>query len=136
MDTHVRVLGILHIVLGGLGVLVGLGFLLLFGGAASIVGMTAMPQDEKAFLAIPILGVIGGAICVLALVVSLPAIIAGIGLLKFRPWARILTLVLSAINLLNVPIGTAIGVYGLWVLLNNETEPLFRQPLPPAAPAR
>ncbi len=136
MDTHVRVLGVLHIVLGGLGVLVGLGFLLLFGGAASIVGMTAMPQDEKAFLAVPILGVIGGAICVLALVVSLPAIIAGIGLLKFRPWARILTLVLSAINLLNVPIGTAIGVYGLWVLLNNETEPLFRQPLPPTAPAR
>jgi len=136
MDTHVRVLGILHIVLGGLGVVVGLGFLLLFGGAASIVGMTAMPQDEKAFLAVPKLGVIGGAICVLALVVSLPAIIAGIGLLKFRPWARILTLVLSAINLLNVPIGTAIGVYGLWVLLNNETEPLFRQPLPPTAPAR
>ena len=60
------------------------------------------------------------------LILSLPGLIAGIGLLKFRPWARILGIVISALDLMSVPIGTAIGIYGLWVLLSNETEALFR----------
>ena len=65
----------------------------------------------------------------MVVVLSLPGIIAGIGLLKLQPWARILAIVISALNLLNVPIGTALGVYGLWVLLQAETERLFAQRL-------
>ena len=126
MDTHVRVLAVLHIVLGSLGALIGLGFLVVFGGLAGFVGLSAAPHNQDALVAVPILGLIGGALCILLLILSLPSIIAGIGLLKFRPWARILTIVLCALELLNVPIGTAIGVYGLWVLLSSETEPLFR----------
>ena len=45
--------------------------------------------------------------------------------MQFTPWARILTIVLSALNLINIPFGTALGVYGLWVLLNKDTERLF-----------
>ena len=63
----------------------------------------------------------------MVVVLSLPGIIAGIGLLKLQPWARILAIVISALDLLNVPIGTALGVYGLWVLLQAETERLFAQ---------
>ena len=51
------------------------------------------------------------------LVLSLPGLITGIGLLKFQPWARIVGLVFGAINLINIPFGTILGVYGLWVLL-------------------
>ena len=36
-----------------------------------------------------------------------------------------MAIVLCAINLINIPFGTIMGVYGLWVLLNNETERLF-----------
>jgi hypothetical protein len=61
------------------------------------------------------------------MLLSLPGLIAGIGLVKFRPWARILGIVISALDLLSVPFGTALGVYGLWVLLSTETEALFRQ---------
>ncbi|MCW5981929.1 MAG: hypothetical protein KIT09_27840 [Bryobacteraceae bacterium] len=126
MDGHVKILGALQIALGCLGALIGLGFLMFFGGLAGVVGITAARQDPDAMVAIPILAAIGGFICVVLLVLSLPSIVAGVGLLKFRPWARILTIVLCAIGLLNVPIGTAIGVYGLWVLLSRDTEPLFR----------
>ena len=56
-----------------------------------------------------------------------PGFVAGVGLLGFKPWARVLTIILSAIELLNVPFGTALGVYGLWILLSRETEPLFLQ---------
>jgi hypothetical protein len=44
-----------------------------------------------------------------------------------------LTIVLSAIELLHVPFGTALGIYGLWVLLSPPTEELFRDQ-PPAFP--
>ena len=130
MDTHVRVLAVLHIVMGGIGIVIGLGCLLLFGGIAGIVGVFGEPD---AMVAIPILSLIGGAVFVILLILSLPSIIAGIGLLKYQPWARTLTIVLSAIDLLNVPIGTAIGIYGLWVLLSRETEPLFQRHLQRAA---
>jgi hypothetical protein len=56
-----------------------------------------------------------------------PAIIAGIGLLSYQPWSRILTIVLSVLGLLNFPIGTVLGVYGLWVLFNSEAVRLFEQ---------
>lgn len=123
MTTHVKVLGILHIVLGALGVLAGLGLLALFGGIAGLVDATADFRDAR--VAIPILQIIAWALFGFLSVISLPGIIAGIGLLQFQNWARILTIVLSALDLLNVPIGTALGIYGLWVLLSPGTEQLF-----------
>jgi len=56
-----------------------------------------------------------------------PSIIAGVGLLHFKPWARVLAIILSVIHLFSVPFGTALGIYGLWVLLQRETESLFRR---------
>jgi hypothetical protein len=56
---------------------------------------------------------------------SIPGVIGGIGLLKRKPWARILVLILAVFDLLNVPIGTAVGVYTIWVLIQEETEQLF-----------
>ena len=54
-----------------------------------------------------------------------PGLAAGYGLLKFKPWARILGIVLSALNLINIPLGTMLGAYGLWVLFSSDTERLF-----------
>ena len=56
---------------------------------------------------------------------SLPSVATGIGLLYFKPWARILGIVLSAIALLGFPWVTLLGIYGLWVLFNKDTERLF-----------
>jgi hypothetical protein len=131
MESHVRILAIIRIVLGALGLVGALVILLVFGGAAGIVGTLGVAEDPEAIMAVPIIGIIGTLIIGLLLVISLPSLIAGIGLLNYRPWARILTIVLSVLDLLNVPFGTAAGVYGLWVLLSHETEPLFRQPQRP-----
>ncbi len=39
------------------------------------------------------------------------------------PWARVLTLVLAFFVLfINIPLGTAVGVYTMWVLLPGESE--------------
>ena len=73
----------------------------------------------------PILSMIGGALAIFLLLLSVPSIVAGIGLLRLSPWPRILGIVVSALHLFNIPIGTALGIYGLWVLLSNETVSLF-----------
>ncbi len=123
MQTHVKVLGVLFIVLSGLGLLVSLTLMLAFGAAAGIVGANANAHD--AAIALPIIGLAGTALVTFLLVLSLPGLVTGIGLLKFKPWARIAGIVLSALHLIPIPFGTALGVYGLWVLLNKESEPLF-----------
>lgn len=123
MTTHVKVLGVLYIVFSALGVCAALMLGLGIGIAGSVVGTSASPED--AAVALPIIGVAGTALVVFLLAISLPGLITGIGLLKYQPWARIAGIVIAAINLINIPFGTALGIYGLWVLLNKETEPLF-----------
>lgn len=124
MDTHLKVLAWLYIVFGILGSLLGLGLMALLG----IIGVAGAASDPDAWMAVPILGFTGVALGVFMLILSVPGIIAGAGLLKYRPWARILTIVLSALNLINIPIGTILGVYGLWVMLSEDGSRLFVQP--------
>lgn len=125
MESHVRTLAILHIIFSALGLVAALVIFLVFGGIAGLVAGAGGAEDAR--VAIPVLGAIGSFLFFLLLALSLPGLVAGIGLLKFRPWARILTIVLSAFDLFHVPLGTALGVYGLWVLLSPETERLFRR---------
>ena len=133
MQQHVKVLAILHIVLGGLGVLAALIVMLVFGGIAAFLGLSEQAAGTGGDIASPWIGILGAVVMIVILVVSLPGLIAGIGLLSYQPWARILTIVLSAVELPAFPIHTALGIYGLWVLLSNEGAALFARP---AAPAR
>ena len=126
METHVKVVAILYLVFSALGVLGALVVLLIFGGAATIVGSTAA-DEPGARVAIPILGAIGGFVAVMILIFCVPGLLAGWRLLQYQEWARILAIVLSVLNLLAFPLGTALGVYGLWTLLNQQTIPLFRR---------
>ena len=133
METHVKVLGVLYLAFSALGLLFALFLLLAVGSAAGIVGVTADASD--AAVAIPIIGLAGTALGVFLLLLALPGLLTGWGLLTFKPWARILGLVLSALNLLQIPIGTVLGIYGLWVLLHKDTERLFSRTSVPASPS-
>ena len=64
---------------------------------------------------------------VVLIVLSIPGIIAGIGLLKRKEWARILTLILSALDLFNFPLGTALGIYSIWALVQPEVMVEFKK---------
>jgi hypothetical protein len=125
MRSHVRALAVLEIAFGAIGIVIGLGVLLLFGGIAALVGFTD-PSEGKD-IAIPILGAVGAFSFAVMTLVSLPEILAGIGLWKERQWGRILSLIVCAFNLLNFPFGTALGIYGFWVLLSAEGAAIFEQ---------
>lgn len=131
MVTHVKVLGVLYILVSALSLFAALFLMLAVSAATGIVASAADPQD--AAIALPIIGISGTALVVFLLLLSAPGLITGIGLLKYRPWARILGIALSAINLIHIPIGTALGIYGLWVLLNKDTEGMFKTGIVPSA---
>lgn len=128
MEQHVKILGVLNIVYGGIGILVGLIAFAVLGGIAH---WTQFETTGDAEAAAPILVLVGTLVVIVLAVVSAPAIIAGFGLLGFRPWARILGIIVSALHLMSIPFGTVLGIYGLWVLLSAPTEALFRGVRPP-----
>ncbi|HEY1203849.1 MAG: hypothetical protein ABSH46_17795 [Bryobacteraceae bacterium] len=131
MENHVKILAILHIVFGALGLLAALLCLAFFGVIAGVIQTAAeSSSNPDAQLAVPVVGIVGAIIVILVVVFSLPGIVTGFGLLHHREWARILGIVLAAISLPGVPFGTALGIYGLWVLLNAETARLFARPRP------
>ena len=129
METHVKVLGALQIALGSLSLLAAVILTVVFMGGVGAMGISGDPDAQRAM---PFVGLIGTSIVTLLVVTSLPSIITGIGLLKFRPWARVLGIVLSVLSLMMIPFGTIVGAYGLWVLFSKETEPLFNAPAPSA----
>jgi len=97
MEKHISILGILYIVFNALGIIAGIIIFTVLTGAGIISG------DEEAMAITAIIGT----------------------LIERQNWARILVLVLGFLNLLNIPFGTALGIYTFWVLLNDETIKLF-----------
>jgi len=124
MQRHVKTLGILNIVWGALGAFSGVAVMLIFGGTFGIVG-AALRDRPDAAVVLPIIATVGGAIALFLLILSVPSIVAGIALLHRRPWAPTLAIIVSALHLLNFPLGTALGIYGLWVLLSDAGREYF-----------
>lgn len=116
MQIHVKTIGWLYIVLGVMSLLGAacIAILILSGGLIS--------GDRTAIM---VTSIVSAIIALLLLIISLPGIIAGVGLLKLQPWARIMALVLSVLNLPGFPFGTILGVYALYTLLDEDTQVLF-----------
>ena len=123
MATHVKVLGAIYVAVGALGIVTALIATIVFGGAAGLVGTAAAGED--AAVAVPAIRLVGAVVLIIALVLSVPSVVIGWGLLRFRAWARIAGIVLSLAAVVVIPIGTVVGAYGLWVLFSPTTESLF-----------
>jgi hypothetical protein len=116
IDQHLTILAVLYIATGVIFLLVGAGLFIIIAGVGALSGD---PQ------AAAITGLVGTALGAFFLVLSIPSIVAGAGLLTRRSWARILALVLGGLQLFNVPFGTALGIYTFWVLLNDQAVAVF-----------
>ena len=127
MATHVKVIAVLFICMAVM-FLAGAFFVpLMLGVLASVVGASG---EEGAAIGAAFLGLTGAVLSVVFGMLALPFGICGWGLLKLRPWARILGIILAAIALTHIPFGTLFGIYALIVLFQKDTEQLFA-----AAPA-
>jgi hypothetical protein len=117
MEKHVDIVSILWIVSGSLGILSAIFIFWL------LWGITFIPNIG--YEASYILRLIAAWLSIFLAVFSVPEVIGGIGLLKRKEWGRILVLIVSFFNLINFPLGTALGIYSFIILLKEETVRLF-----------
>jgi hypothetical protein len=113
VDKHITVVAALHIGYGILSLLIGLAVWI------GMVGIGFLSADPEA---ISVLSFIGTLIGLFLIMVSVPEIVGGIWLLKHRPWARILLMIMAVLELIRIPLGTALGVYTIWVLVQDDTK--------------
>ncbi len=124
MGPHVDFVGVLFIVWGLLTTLVGVSTLALGVGAVALItsasrggggGQFAAGLTAAAFTALAIIAILWGS----------AHVVVGVPLRRHRPWSRLIALMLGSVDLLLLPYGTALGVYALWVLLNEKGKALF-----------
>jgi hypothetical protein len=125
MQTHVKVLGGLFLFMAGVLLMMAFFAPLVMGFVSALIGQSGDPDAQTGQAIMGLVGMFGS---VFFFVMALPYLICGWGLLKFKPWARIMGIIMCALSLIKIPIGTLIGIYGLWVLLTKETENLFAKP--------
>jgi hypothetical protein len=119
MHQHVTILGWLYIVANAIVLLIGLcGFLFFVS-----IGAIGAANDD--LVALGVLSTIGMVALLFFGVLALPGILAGYGLLKRKQWGQILALIVGILGVFNVPVGTLIGIYTLFVLLQDAAGPYF-----------
>lgn len=121
MQRHVDLLGILYILAGGLGLLLGISMLSLTVGAVAII----MRQSGAAGFAASFTAMALAVVATVALVWGAANVWVGAALRRRLFWARLPAIGLAVLDLFVLPFGTALGIYGLWVLLHNEGRQLF-----------
>jgi zinc-ribbon domain len=128
VQEHVRLLAIFWFALSALHVLGGIVLVILGNTLFLHLHDFGAPAAPTAFLH-PLITFIG----IFVLAKGAVGFAAGYGLLQREPWARVLALVLAFLSLINIPLGTALGVYTLWVLLPAQAEEEYEKYLRAAA---
>ena len=124
MIAHVDFVGVLFIVWGVLTTLVGLSTLALGVSAVALIA-SARRGGGGGQVAAGVTAVVFAALALAAIIWGVVHIAVGVPLRQRKPWARLVALMLGGVDLLLLPYGTALGIYTLWVLLNEEGKSLF-----------
>ena len=117
MKKHVTLVGAIQIGFSVLGLLAAVIVFIALTFARGFTGGDDVGEMFLRFISVSLPLLIG--------FVSSVGLVGGIGLLAYKPWARYLVIVVSALGCVNIPFGTLKGVYSLWVLLQDDTIKLF-----------
>jgi hypothetical protein len=120
VTSHVKLLGILQIVWGAIGLVLGISTLILAIGAVA-VGMTSVGSEIPAGVTAVAFGVFAAAL----LAAGAGNAWAGSAIHRRYAPGRLAALGLAVPNLFVLPFGTALGIYALWVLLHDEARRMF-----------
>ena len=116
--SHVNLVAVLHICFGALSIFAAIITLILMKFATNFI-----PEEEV--LAIDILSSITFIIPAIIAFFGVIDLLAGASLYTYKQWSRVLVIVVSALSCMNIPIGTAKGVYSIWVLMQPDVQKLF-----------
>lgn len=123
MSSHLRLLGVLQLTWGAVGLLLGAATLLLAIGALAI-GVGGSGDRVGAGVTALTFGIFAVAL----LVAGAANAWAGRALRRHEPAGRTAVLALGIPNLFVLPFGTALAIYAWWVLLHAEVRALFLGP--------
>ncbi|MCG3118456.1 MAG: hypothetical protein ALAOOOJD_00666 [bacterium] len=112
MKNHLRILGVFYLVFGLLGAVIGFLLFEVKTGRMFFPGKMSMIANPNGYVSV---------IALIFAFEAIPALVTGVALLRRWLWARMSALALSFVNLFIIPLGTALGIYGLWVLINDTT---------------
>ena len=116
MAKHINILGSLFLTFS---------ILMIIAGFAVNYFVPIAGEISADSTAIRITSIIGESIGIFLFITALPGLICGYGLLTKKSWSRIFGIILSCVSLISIPVGTAIGIYGLWALFKDETIDLL-----------
>jgi hypothetical protein len=116
VELHIKILGILYVISGILAVSGGIIIVLLFAAGGILVHELRI---------VPILAVLATIFGSFLLTIGAAKFICGWGLLARKRWSRVFGIIMGIISLINIPFGTALGIYALWILFNPEAERLL-----------
>ena len=114
---HIRLLAILWMARGALNALAGISLL--------VFGHMFMPFLLDVLKGVPFVGLIVAVISAsgwITLAIAAANVAVGVGLLNYESWGRPLAIVMAFLALIHPPLGTALGIYTLWVLLPSRSE--------------
>jgi len=118
-SQHVQLLGIFWLVLSALHSLAGI-------LVTAVANALLMAVRHGPFIVPPIVRPLFAFIVLLILGKGLLGVAAGIGLLKRAAWARSLALLLAFLSLLDIPFGTVLAIYTIWVLRSSAADQEYR----------
>ena len=121
MEKHINVVAALQIGFSFFGLIIAL----LVTTILNLVGDFA--NDHQVEM---ILSIVASGIAIFFVILAIPGIVGGIGLLKRKEWARILILIISVLHLCNFPLGTGVGAYSIWALVQSEVVDKFGKGCP------
>ncbi len=116
MEKHLTVVAALQVGFGLLGIIAAI---IVYTVLHNVMQIADEPETSR------VLSIIARWVSLFLLIVSVPGLIGGIGLFMNKSWARILVLIISVLSLLNIPIGTAVAIYSIWVLVQDDTIKLL-----------
>jgi len=118
MEKHLTIVAALQVGFSLLGILAAI---IVYSVLHSVMHIADDPEAAR------VLTIVARWVSLFLLLISVPGLIGGIGLFMKKSWARILVLIISVLDLLNIPIGTAVAVYTIWVLVQDDTVKLFTE---------
>ena len=98
-------------------------YIVLFG--AVFTQMPANPGDPDMTMMWPILVALMIGMVIFTIIFQIPEIVAAYALRNDKPWAKVWTVIASALACLSFPLGTALGVFGLIFTFSDEGKQYF-----------
>lgn len=120
---HNNLLGIFFLIQGGLTAMIGVIMTLIYGGVG-VAMMGVGTKDEDRMIG-GIMFAVGLVVGIVLLGIAAAVIYTGVKVRRQAPIGRTLGIVMSILSLLSFPLGTALGIYGLWFFFGDMGRALY-----------